>query len=398
MYLSRLDASGALDTAFGQDGLVDLGQSQRDSGRPIVEVTPLQLDFFSDNTLIVNMQPATLPETSHRLIRLNTDGSLATAFGDHGMSDFIAKVPVTQMNARVDLSNGQVYVSVYSQKPGQWEYAQSARLRNDGRIDKAYGHQQVFIDYVSPGGRLFNGNTRYVFRGPATLGSGNRLFIDGTSGDDTITLRGTRVLVNGEHFQFDVPHLTSITIQDGGGGNDRIISDANVPTNVTLSVGQSFIQTGSANDSINAGHFGDGRDTIFSGSGNDSIAAGNESYVDAGAGKDSITCAGGDTVFGGSGNDRIYVYGENPRSPAHISGGGGNDTIDLANGNTAYIDGKGGNDTVIVRFLCRALFLGGSGADTLLSDNNKLSNGGDLFYDVGPADVFREDVRNLPRI
>jgi Ca2+-binding RTX toxin-like protein len=177
---------------------------------------------------------------------------------------------------------------------------------------------------------------------------GTVLHIDGTTGDDVITLSQTP----GKKGNYDVKigttratfpkSLVSRIIIHGNAGNDKITVKKLNPHPWVLSI------------------FGDdGNDTISSADGRDGIQGG--------AGNDFISGTGGhDTIQGGAGNDVIL-------------GGGGNDRLYGQDGNDTIYGGAGGNDTIS----------GGAGDDILASNEQYLSFVGQkAVTDVGGNDVL----------
>ncbi len=151
-----------------------------------------------------------------------------------------------------------------------------------------------------------------------------------------------------------------------GGGNDTVVAAS----------GNDTIDGGKGNDSLNGGA---GNDTIIGGMGNDRIIGGpGIDSIDAGSNDDTILVFQGhgvDSIDGGSGTDLLDLSGLTSSGAIadlaagqwtldsanatlinveHITGGGGNDSI---NGSSAAnrLLGGGGNDTLS----------GGSGTDTL---------------------------------
>jgi Ca2+-binding RTX toxin-like protein len=135
--------------------------------------------------------------------------------------------------------------------------------------------------------------------------------VDGTTGNDTITLTSGYVDVDGD----------SITTGDdfvlAGDGDDFVNPD----------VGNDVVYGGLGNDTIDGGnqndtlYGGDGADSIIGGDGNDSILGGDgDDHLQSGAGSD--------TVFGDAGNDVIAVSDNHDTNT--IDGGSGYDQLVFA--------------------------------------------------------------------
>lgn len=147
-------------------------------------------------------------------------------------------------------------------------------------------------------------------------------FENGTIYADTYTALQF-IEFNGQRFDF-----TRDLFVNGRSGNDTI----------TTSAGDDIVYGGSGNDTIITGK---GVDQLYGGSGNDRLSAGDgddaldggsgDDVLDGGAGHDALKGGtGADTLTGGSGNDQL-------------SGGSGNDTLNGGSG-TDFISGQAGND------------------------------------------------------
>jgi uncharacterized repeat protein (TIGR01451 family) len=217
------------------------------------------------------------------------------------------------------------------------------------------------------------------------------LRVYGTDGADTIALeyfdtQTTRLIVNGQNFDYDRAELLAAVI-DVGVDNDSVALAADVAVAVTIiggdgddtligGLGAELIDGGAGNDSV-TGSSGD--DTLFGGDGLDTVNAGaGADFIDGGADADSLE--GGDdsdTVLGGADSDTI-------------TGGAGADSLDGGLGDPFFddpsdggdsISGGDGNDTVF----------GGAGADTLSGETGHDSlagNSGDDVVSGGDGDDF----------
>jgi Ca2+-binding RTX toxin-like protein len=165
----------------------------------------------------------------------------------------------------------------------------------------------------------------------ATLANGV-LTVNGTNGDDTITLStdGTNLTasLDGTPVQsFALSSITSVVV-NGNSGNDLITIDPGQNVAWPSSLGVS-VSGGPGDDTITGGP---GPDTLFGGLGNDSIGGG--------PGDDYIKGAqGDDTLVGGQGND--YLIGSLGNDV--LRGGLGDDTLNAGGGFNQLTGGQGNN-------------------------------------------------------
>jgi Ca2+-binding RTX toxin-like protein len=193
------------------------------------------------------------------------------------------------------------------------------------------------------------------------VGADGTLFLDGTAGDDQMTVAfqhtGVGLILNGQTELFDnlPPRIHVI----GGDGNDTI--------DATLSPISINIEGDSGDDSIHGSIFAD---TLYGWEGNDTIVAdGGKDLVRGGDGNDRLTGDGGtndllvgnDTIFGDAGDDIIDAGAGNDVA----RGGDGADSVAGAAGNDTLI-GDAQNDT-LDGGIGRDRFYGGAGDDTVLS-------------------------------
>ena len=176
---------------------------------------------------------------------------------------------------------------------------------------------------------------------------GDRVIVNGTDGDDTITVSvdpatgEQTVTVNG--VSYTVPAGQQVTIR-GGDGNDTITVPHGGGINFTL------IGSG-GRDNITGG---DGNDTLLGLDGDDNIDAGaGDDRVTGGAGQDYLNGQrGNDRILGGEGNDFVQAGAGDDE----LEGGVGDDSLSGESGNDELSGGRG-DDT------CR----GGPGADSFVS-------------------------------
>ncbi len=217
---------------------------------------------------------------------------------------------------------------------------------------------QDTTDYPGvPGYAVFSSDTNIplstVGGGIIQGNGGSTLNINGTSGNDTISLSND----GAAHYVLHVNSLSTESFAIGSvqqivihayAGDDSVIISNNVLTNASIygGAGNDTLAGGSGNDYIfdqsgnNVMSGGPGNDTIIGGSGNDSIVGG--------AGNDLLEgMAGNDTLWGGWGDDTLY-------------GGAGN--------NLMY--GKAGNDLIFAQNSAVDTIYGGTGNDTAHVDQN----------------------------
>lgn len=156
-------------------------------------------------------------------------------------------------------------------------------------------------------------------------GQGDDVFVISAS-DDARNIRGnggrdTAIIVGTEDVFLNMASA-GLTIAEGGGGNDVIISGGS---------GSAFIKGGSGNSTLMGGA---GDDVLVGGTGHNTIIGGSgKAVIYAGPQGDTIYASqAGSIIHAGGGADKIY-------------GGAGNDIIEVGHGN-ATIDGDGGINLV----------------------------------------------------
>lgn len=129
------------------------------------------------------------------------------------------------------------------------------------------------------------------------------------------------------------------------------------------------LKLGAGNDSVQLAKVGDGS-TVDAGAGNNliSIAGGASLKLSSGAGKDTIVAVGNDvTVNSGAGNDSISLGGAN----VVVDAGAGNDSISVIGGDSAKITAGAGDDYVSVTGN-NATVDGGAGKDQIYSSSDNV--------------------------
>ena len=185
-------------------------------------------------------------------------------------------------------------------------------------------------------------------------GAADKAIVNGTIGDDSITVAGSSagVTVAGLAAKVTVAGaeggLNSLVV-NGLGGNDTINA--------------SNLKAGQVNLTINGG---DGDDTITGSQGNDLVIGGRGNDVaKLGAGDDTFVWNpgdGSDTVDGQAGNDTLLFNGANIAESIDLSANGtqarllrdvGAVTMDLNNVETVDVGALGGADTITVNDLAK---------------------------------------------
>ncbi|MCG3126901.1 MAG: hypothetical protein CHACPFDD_01756 [Phycisphaerae bacterium] len=205
-------------------------------------------------------------------------------------------------------------------------------LRGDGGADQLFGDDGHDSLSGGSGNDLLHGDAgNDVIRG----GSGSDE-IDGGDGDDSIRADSGddhvaggagRDVMRGGGGHDEISGGADHDVIYGDGGDDRLAGDD----------GNDTMRGGSGHDHL-AGGAGDdallgegGNDTLHGGTGNDLLRGG--------AGNDHLTGGGGhDTLYGDKGDDTFSFDGAQDGDIYRVSGGSGNDTIDLSHVHSSQVD------------------------------------------------------------
>lgn len=247
-----------------------------------------------------------------------------------------------------------------------------------------------------------------------------RMFLNGGTGNDTITGSRDSDSINGDGGDDSVVGGLGNDRIDGGDGNDTLNGEAGNDT-LLGNLGNDMALGGDGDDSLSGGFGNDtlvgeagndsasggfGNDVLNGNSGNDLLAGGqDDDKLLGGSGDDSLDGDSGDDTLrgqsdsdlikGGDGND--VILGDSGNDV--ISGGDGDDDIDSGNGDD-IVTGADGNDTLNGMSGDDTLLggdgndnqLGGSGVDSLYGENgdDSLNGGGstDQFNGGEGADVL----------
>jgi uncharacterized delta-60 repeat protein len=393
--LIRYAANGTLDSTFGGgDGFTTISFGDAPSGN-----TASDMLLTSDGKIMVGGGIGTFDDGDNNfpaIARLDADGNLDDAFGQHGIAlagadddGAVTRLAVDSHGRIVSLSSGLI----------RWtaDGLPDTTLGPNGFIDRPLnnGGQQSFA-LTADDRILYNDHDTLVRvteqpRPALQLGINGALIITETDGDNTIAVNDAGnddlvVIVNGVTTHFSVAAVKSLNILTGDGDDDvSVQADMSASSTVilgdganslALANGEAHVTTGADDDEITVG---DGNHTIDSGSGNDSIATGNgQITVDGGDGDDSITTgAGDDSVIGGQGSDTLnggagddWLVGgadrfffDAPGSDNVLHGGDGDDVLLGADGrDTLY---GGANNDLLVGFGGSDKLVGGGGKDKI---------------------------------
>ena len=402
--VTRLSADGAVDTTFGQDGLVVtplLGRAQSTERVDALAVLPGGQILAAGSVFTWGQEVEEI--NGMGALRLSAQGEVDESFNGGSGSTFI---PFVGARGSATGSGGVSKLLIDEQGRATLIGAHArgdvnrgllaVRLLADGRSDAAFG--QVITDTprellnpisaglqsdaVGGGGRLIIGlgQERYRQRGnhhyfigngevmlgihtddpspsPVALEAGV-LRMSGTDGDDLLdvtevstTLRAVR---HGFGRAFETADVQRILV-DAGAGDDRVcLFVQSVPGEV---IG------------------GDGRDRIAGGDADDVLLGGaGRDFIDGGAGADRIVGGGGnDQLRGQAGADRLYARAGNDRA----EGNGGNDFLDGGDG-ADTLSGGAGNDRFDGADGMIDQLLGDRGFDSADADEDDLLSGIEL--------------------
>lgn len=347
----RLKPNGARDTSFG-----DLGVSLNFLSGQDIDVsatfnqsvdTAYGLFVLPDGKIV----EACNSMGTAKLIRLDSDGLIDSTFGAAASSQVVGVAATMAPDGSVIVAGHSDNFSTMQPPP----VTDSALTRFDasGNLDSTFGNNGALISDLNSGGNdefdsvtlqsdgkiVAGGNTtggaangkytvaRYTTPAPDTRSA---LTIDGTAGDDTISLTASNgtltYTVNGTAHTAVLANLNAIIV-NAFAGNDTVTVGAGI-----MGVA---IHGGQGNDSLTGGS---GNDTLFGGQGADVL----------------IGTTGDDQLFGGAGNDTLQ-------------GGAGNDTLTGGDGDDSMRSGTG-SDVFFARDGFADTVIGGGGADSAQID------------------------------
>jgi subtilisin-like proprotein convertase family protein len=223
----------------------------------------------------------------------------------------------TRVTSTTSGSNSRT-TSAYASQSATGETLDAAQLG----VNNLYGGSGDDTLIAAPaGGWLVGGVGSNTYNG----GVGDDVFVISAS-DNPTNIHGngghdTAIIVGDKGVVLNMARA-GLTIAQGGGGNDTIMSGG---------TGSAFIKGGSGNSTLVGGS---GNDVLVGGTGHNTIIGGSgKAVIYAGPQGDTIYASeGGSIIHAGGGADKIY-------------GGAGNDIIEVGHGN-ATIDGDGGINLV----------------------------------------------------
>jgi uncharacterized delta-60 repeat protein len=371
----RFDATGHLDATFNGDG---------DSDGIIVVPTaiggilPRYITEQSDGKIVFSGTGQSLggSDVNGVLVRLNTDGSLDTSFGNGGIvtGPFKGNLGGEFLGVNIDASGNILVASSIGLDTGTDSNAMLLRYTSSGALDSSFNAQNPLgSKTIVPAG---NTNGFDLFWGQARVYDAELASQDNYSGA-TLTVQRHGGANGADQFGFDDPITTS--------GNHVLLAGVDIGTftnsggTISVTFNSSATQLfASGTMNLVTWH----NDTVAGGSSvqfdwtfNDGSGAGNASVtgtstvevvtpIDGTLGNDTLTGTASDDAIGGnSGNDSL-------------DGAAGDDLIYADAGNDTIIGGTG-NDTLV----------GGLGADTFRPGaGNDSVDGGDITDRINYTD------------
>ncbi len=312
-FVARYTTAGVLDTSFGGgDGLATA-------------------DFHLDGEAGVAVQPdGKIVVAGHFAVtRLTVDGEIDTTFGNGGLATVNLVGRVDDVALGLD---GKILVAGFRSDPSGSTFA----------VVRLDGYDSIFVEgtggddtiTVGPGTQL--GTVKVTINGVMSDNLDGPVFIDGLNGSDSYTVN------------LGAPAVTVTITDTGTGGNDTLTVNGTAQ-NDTLSKDAGFIVWRPSGDTVyrHAVAF-DGMEAVT---------------LNAGAGNDTIIDpnSGNLLILGGPGNDTIIIA--DTTGPVIVDGGDGSDTYIIRAGNlqgpvTINDTGTGGTDTLTI--------VGTPGDDTLV--------------------------------
>jgi uncharacterized delta-60 repeat protein len=445
--LGRLNINGSNDLTFSGDGMttIDLPMGN-DEFQAVRELSDSKIllaggtyDWVDANTWTSSGVPV--------IARVDADGALDTTFGDDGLytahlaqsvgnSDMLTALAVDgsgNIFASGTRTNGtfRLYAVTADGDPNT-EFSPDGLVQNTQRFNAA----NVSIDsegsvFVSGGGANSGLVARVAEVIPVELIDGV-LFVRGTSEADSISLESKNgkisLSLNNQITEYDPADVLSLDISTFGGNDVIAVSLAKDATirpgagndSVTSSTGNDRILEESSNSGRDTIRSSDGNDTISSGDGNDRVVAGSSNMaITTGDGDDNVTVGDGrmsidtgngdDTILtgnndwsiinAGQGNDNITTFGS-----VSIQAGGAyfsvtttpgvDDDVVNATGGRIRVDLGGGNNFCTVASRFRASIGGSPGNDSIVTgsgdDHIDPLAGNDTVYSNGGKDYISQ--------
>jgi uncharacterized delta-60 repeat protein len=430
LLVTRLTSTGAKDTTFASNGVLDFG--------PDAYNTPVPSDVLIDsNGKIVVANGESL--NNFELIRLNTNGTLDTTFGENGI---FRSGRFTYRPERMVFDNAGNFL-IGGQGVGDFSNTTQGLSRVlPSKADVFLDHGNLYVNGTNAADSIsfsHTGSNLVVHRNGAdtsiTFASVSGIAVYTNGGDDVVSIPfAINSTVNGGEGNDTVTTGDGNLTFDGERGNDKItagngnheIRTHSGPDTITTGVGNDFIDAGIDPDIVTTG---DEADYILGDSLNDPNNAGSgNDNITTGSGDDTIlTGFGTDTVHAGGGNDFIAGLLSNPdlsrpdrgalglsakkeyygqdgddtiiggKSADFIEGGNGNDFLE-GGGYVDEINGNAGNDVIYGGYAGRVIHKDADGADSILAgegddwidaeDSSTFAGGNTVFGGNGNDKVF----------
>lgn len=403
--LTRINTDGSADQDFGIGGYVYTTDPQ-------VHMEGYAVALTSDGKILAGGSGP----SNHSIVRYFGDGSIDTSFGDNGFAgsqmvtdlaiDGDGRIVACAANdIRVDRFNsdgssditfanyGSAITFPLEAGTAMPSNGRGIKIQSDGKVvvagdvwnrepptgttltkyqDAADFYVMRLNESVGPAPKP----TTMALPQPVVLSPSGTLSVQGTSGDDTITLDvnngKARLSRNGSVTTYTLSSVKAFSVS-GFEGNDAITCTLSIPTTITAGAGNDDIalEQGTV-------YPGDGADTVVGGDGDGGIDLreltdkDDDTYT-TGSSRDTFVLNGGsDTINSGGGDDYFTASRSSTGMPV-INAGDGNDFLEGMNATS--VDCGSGNDFVSVDI--GQTVNGGDGNDTLLVHHGDSLTGGD---------------------
>lgn len=138
--LARFTAEGALDTGYGNNGLVSVLTNQR-----IDRINQDSLALQADGKLVMALSMSVNDVAQCQVVRLNTNGSLDGSFGGSGVVGIPTALTPQSACASIDVaSDGDIVVGGEARMSGQSAPFAVWRLNSDGSLDTGFDGDGMF--------------------------------------------------------------------------------------------------------------------------------------------------------------------------------------------------------------------------------------------------------------
>ncbi|MFD2262930.1 FecR domain-containing protein [Lacibacterium aquatile] len=267
---------------------------------------------------------------------------------------------------------------------------------------QGYGHDGL-VDFYQEGASAGMGGVKSSISDLTDISAGVSINALGNAGNISVAggFAGNDMIIGG--MGNDTIYAgNGNDIVSGGGGIDSLYGGLG-DDSLVLALGGGRLDGGAGNDTLIAGSSGMvGNVSIYGGDGNDSITGGSHAVlIEGGSGNDTISLRSSAVVYAGDGNDTVTA---SSAGAPNIDLGDGDDYLAISSGVTAFtVTGGTGNDTINVSSLSSApglIYAGegndsvraGLGNDTIYtgSGNDLVSgnDGNDKIYVQGTGTIF----------